>query len=63
MDNNLTVRFGEDTIKCILFGTKQKLNKTGSLDTRYGTTQIKQFYTVTYPGCVLYENLSGKTMA
>ena len=34
-----------------------------SLDLRYGTIQIKQFHTVTYLGCALDENLSGKTMA
>ena len=59
-DNKLNIHFGEDKTKCILFGTKQKLNKTGSLDIRYGTMQMKQYYTVTkYHN----ENLSGKTMA
>ena len=27
VDNNLSIRFGENRTKCILFGTKQKLNK------------------------------------
>ena len=62
VDNKLSIHFGEDKTKCILFGTKQKLNKTGSLDIRYGTMQIKQYQTMTYLGCALDENLSGETM-
>ena len=38
-------------------------NKTGSLNIRYGTIQIKQYHTVTYLGCALDENISGETMA
>ena len=41
VDNKLSIHFEEDKTKCILFGTKQKLNKTGSLDIRYRTIQIK----------------------
>ena len=47
----------------VLFGTKQKPKKTGSLNIRHGTIQIKQYHTVTYLGCALDENLSGETMA
>ena len=32
VDNKLSIHFGEYKTKCILFGTKQKVNKTGSLD-------------------------------
>ena len=46
VDNKLSIHFGEDKAKCILFGTKQKLNKTSSLDIRYRKIQIKQYYTV-----------------
>ena len=63
VDNKLSIHFGEDKTKCILFGTKQKLNKTGSLNIKHGTIQIKQYHTVTYLGCVIDENLSGETMA
>ena len=63
VDNKLSIHFGEDKTKCILFGTKQKLNKTGSLNIKHGTIQIKQYHTVTYLGCALDENLSGETMA
>ena len=40
-DNQLSIHFGEDKTKCILFGTKQKLNKTGSLNIKHGTIQIQ----------------------
>ena len=41
VDNKLSIHFGEDKTKCILFGTIEKLNKIGSLVIRYGTIQIK----------------------
>ena len=41
VDNKLSIHFGEDKTKCILFGTKEKLNKIGSLVIRYGKIQIK----------------------
>ena len=63
VDNKLSIHFGEDKTKCILFGTKQKLNKTGSLNIRHGTIQIKQYHTVTYLGCALDENHSGESIA
>ena len=47
VNNKLSIHFGEDKTKCILFGTKQKLNKTGSLNIKHGTIQIKQYHTVT----------------
>ena len=62
VDNKLSIHFGEGKTKCILFGTKQKLNKTGSLYIRHGTIQMKQYHTVIYLGCALDENLSGETM-
>ena len=39
VDNKLNIHFGEDKSKSILFGTKQKLNKTGSLN--INTVQYK----------------------
>ena len=63
VDNKLRIDFGEDKKKCILFGTKQKLNKTGSLKIRHGTIQIKQYQIVSHLGCALDKNLSGETMA
>ena len=54
---------GEDKTKCILFGTKHRLNKVSSLDIKYGEIHIKQYHTVTYLGCLLDETHSVETMA
>ena len=32
VDNTLSIHFGEDKTKCVLFGTKDKLNKVSSLE-------------------------------
>ena len=52
-DNKLSIYFGEDKTKCILFGTKHKLNKVSSLEIKYGEIHIKHYYSVTYLGCLL----------
>ena len=55
--------FGENKTKCIIFDTKVVfLNKTSSLDFRYGTIQTKQYHTATYLGCAWDQTLSGETM-
>ena len=63
VDNKLSIHFGEDKTKCILFGTKQRLNKVSSFEIKYGEIHIKQYHTVTYLGCLLGETLSGESMA
>ena len=63
VDNKLSIHFEEDKTKCILFGTKHRLNKVNSLGIKYGEIHIKQYYTVTYLGCLLDETLSGEAMA
>ena len=63
VDDNLCIHFGEDKRKCILFATKQKINKTGNPNIRQGTIQIKQYHTITCLGCTIGENISGETMA
>ena len=63
VDNKLSIHFGEDKTKCILFGTKHRLNKVNSLEVNYGEIHIKQYHTVTYLGCLLDETLSGESMA
>ena len=42
IDNKLSIHFGEEKTKSILFGTKQLLHKGKSLNIRYGDTEIKQ---------------------
>ena len=63
VDNKLSIHFGEDKTKCILFGTKKRLKKDNNLNIRYGAVHIKQYHTVSYLGCVLGENLLGEPMA
>ena len=63
VDNKLSIHFGEDKTKSILFSTKNRKRKIGTLDTEYGDVKIKQYSKVTYLGCELGENLSGEAMA
>ena len=53
VDNKLSIHFGEEKTKCIIFGTKHRLNKVNSLETKYGEIHSKQYHTVTYLGCLL----------
>ena len=64
IDNKLSIHFGEEKTKSILFGTKQLLHKGKSLNIRYGDTEIKQHTNtkVTYLGCILDYDLTGESM-
>ena len=53
----------EDRTKSILFYTKNRKKKIGTLDIQYGDVKIKQYSKVTYPGRELDESLSGESMA
>ena len=63
MDNKLSIHFGEDKTKSVLFSTKNRKRKIGTLDIQYGDVKIKQYSKVTYLGCELDESLSGEAMA
>ena len=63
VDNKLSVHFGEDKTKCILFGSKYKIKKADTLDIEYNNIKIKQYRKVTYLGCILDSTLSGESMA
>ena len=63
LDNKLSIRFGENKTKSILFGSKRKLRKVGKLNITYQGIDIKQNSQVTYLGCILDETMSGKPMA
>ena len=63
IDNKLSIHFGEDKTKSILFGTKWHLKNQADLDIKYGDIKIKQHNKVTYLGCILDSNLSGESMA
>ena len=63
IDNKLSIHFGEEKTKSILFGTKGQLESQTDLNIKYGDIKIKQHNNVTYLGCILDNNLSGEPMA
>ena len=63
IDNKLSVHFGEEKTKSILFGTKRQLKDQRDLNLKYGDIEIKQHSRVTYLGCTLDNILSGEHMA
>ena len=48
IDNKLSVHFGEEKTKSILFGTKRQLTDQRDLNLKYGDIEIKQHSRVTY---------------
>ena len=62
VDNKLSIHFGEDKTKSILFASKRKIKKLQKLEIIYNNIQIKQHFQVTYLGCVLEETMSGESM-
>ena len=62
-DNKLSIHFGEDKTKSILFGSKHKIKKSKPLNIQYNDIKIKQYSKVTYLGCIFDETLSGESMA
>jgi len=63
VDNKLSIHFGEDKTKSILFGVNRRLKKIDDFSITYGETDIKRHSKVTYLGCILDETLSGESMA
>ena len=62
IDNKLSIHFGEEKTKSILFSTKHKVKKCKPLNIHYKNIKIKQYSKVTYLGCILDETLSGESM-
>ena len=60
VDNKLSIHFGEDKTKCILFSRKKNLP---ALNITYENKKIKQYNMVEYLGCYLDADLSGESMA
>ena len=60
VDNKLSIHFGEDKTKSILFTKRKKME---GLEICHGNIKIKQHSKVTYLGCILDEKLSGEPMA
>ena len=61
--NKLSIHFGEDKTKSILFASKSKIKKLQKLEIIFNNIQIKQHSRVTYLGCILEETISGESMA
>ena len=57
MDNNLSIHFGEDKTKSILFASKRRVKNVGQLNIKYKDINIKQHSQVTYFECVLDETM------
>ena len=63
VENKLSIHFGDDKTKSILFVNKYKLKQTGKLNITYNDINIKQHSKVKYLGCILDETLNGESMA
>ena len=63
VDNKLSIHFGEDKTKSILFGTRKKLKNLRELSISHGDIKIKQHSQVLYLGCILDEKMSGSPIA
>ena len=63
VQTKLSIYFGNDKTKSILFASKFKIKKVRKLNIKYGNIQLKQHSKVKYLGCMLDETMSGETMA
>ena len=63
VDNKLSIHFGEDKTKSILFCPMRKKNKIDPLKIEYKNLTIKQHSKVSYLGCILDDSLNGESMA
>ena len=63
VENKLSIHFGEDKTKSILFGSKRRLKNIDKLNIRRDNIKVSQQNKVTYLGCILDENMSGESMA
>ena len=59
-DNKLSIHFGEDKTKCLLFSEEKNLPWLFNIT--YNNNRRKQFNIVEYLGCYLDANLSGESM-
>ena len=63
VDNKLSIHFGEDKTKSILFSPKNLRKRAEPIVIKRHDVTLKQFPTVEYLGCLLDETLSGQEMA
>ena len=62
VDNKLSIHFGEDKTKSILFCSKHKIKNLKLLNIQYNDIKIKQYYKVIYLGAIPNETLSGESL-
>ena len=62
VDNKLSIHFGEDKRKSILFAPLNKCKKLRELNIPYGSLKIKQYSEALYLSCILDESLTGESM-
>ena len=62
VDNKLSIHFGKDKTKSIVFASKRKIKKLQKLEIIYNNIRVKQHSRVTYLGCILEETTSGESM-
>ena len=58
----MSIYFGEDKTKSILFALLIKCKKIRKLTISYGSLRIKQYFEVIYLGCILDKSLSEESM-
>ena len=63
LDNKLSIYFGENKTKLILFDSKFKNKNIKKLNIKYGDMQIEQHSKVKYLGCLMDEKMSGEAIA
>ena len=63
VDNKLSVHFGQEKTKSILFDSKHKLWNAKVSNIVYNGTEIKQYEKVNYLGCILDQSLFDDSMA
>ena len=63
VDNKLSIHFGEDKTKCILFASKNRIKRVGKLNISYNNIEIKQHQKLCYLGAWLDETMSVVDMA
>ena len=62
VDNKLSIHFGEDKTKSIIFARKQRAKNIFQLSIKYKDINLKHLK-VTYLECILDETMSGEPMA
>ena len=63
VDNQLSIHFGEDKTKSILFASKFKTKNIKKFNIKYGHMQMKQHSKIKYLGCLMDQAMSGEAMA